>query len=96
MKVFVFAFNLMCVSLIKENLQIYKIKMNLFKYFELYVEAYTSDHFNGKRFCCSEPPQADNREQTSGTPRQNAYCRLSCKEVANLFASLEPTWNARL
>ena len=52
----------MWVRVTKENLQIYLIKMNLFKYFELYVHAYTSDHFNVKSFWCSEPPQADSRE----------------------------------
>ena len=97
--VIVVNFQLMCVSLIKENLQIFCIKMSLFKYFELYAHAYTSDRFNGKRLYCSEPPQADSREEASGTPwhiSSNAYSRLSCKGVINLLASLQPTCNARL
>ena len=69
--------------------------MNLFKYVELYVHAYTSDHFIIERFCCDEPPQADSREDArhaSGTPRQislDAYSRLTCKEVASLLANLQ-------
>ena len=77
----------MCVSLIKEYLQIYWIKIDVFKYFEFYAYAYTSDHFNGKHFSCNEPLQADN----SGTPRHinlATYSRLTCEEVANLLVSL--------
>ena len=91
-KVIAFTFWLMCVSLKKENLQNYWIKMNLIKYFELSADVYTSDHFNEKRFCCSELPQADSREDASGTPRHSsldAHSRLTCKEVANLPASLQ-------
>ena len=89
----------MCVSLIKEFFQIYWMKLNLFKYFELYVHAYISDHFNGKHFCCSEPLQAYSFGEASGTPRRNnlnVCSRLTYKEVANLLASLQPTCNAQL
>ena len=60
---------------IKENFQTYWIKMNLFKYFELYVHANTSDYFNIERFCCNESPLADSREDArlaSGTPRHDS------------------------
>ena len=85
----------MWVSLIKENLQIYWLKMILFKYFELYVHTYTSDYFNEKRFCCSELPQADSREDArlvSSTPQHSsldAYSRLTNGEVASLLARLQ-------
>ena len=66
--------------------------MNLIKKFELYVHVYTSDHFNGKRFYCGEPSQADGRKEASNTTTS----QLERFEPTNLIATLQPLCNARL
>ena len=68
----------MCVSLIKEKLKMYSIKMNLIKCFNLYVHGYTSNYFNWKR----SNPNTGTAWLASGTPRHSSLdaCNgLTCK-----------------